>query len=79
MYDVKVKVTYKDALREEHEVILDGRVAYTPLNISSTNNNTQPTSTLITSNTSTVIILGIIGAGAAGFFIGRRSKRSIQV
>ncbi len=79
MYDVKVKVTYKDALREEHEVILDGRVAYTPLNISSTNNNTQPTSTLITSNTSMVIILGIIGAGAAGFFIGRRSKSSIQV
>ncbi len=78
MYDVKVKVTYKDALREEHEVILDGRVVYTPLNISNSN-NTQPASTLITSNTSFVIILGIVGAGVAGFFIGRRSKSSIQV
>lgn len=81
MYNVKVKVTYKDALREEHEVILDGKVVYSPIRVSSnssgSSNNTQPTP--LTSNTSIIVIGGLVGAGVAGFLIGRRSKKSIQV
>ncbi len=75
VYDVRVKVTYKDALREEHEVVLDGKVAYSPIKVSTTDGNSNNTSPLITQSTS-LLVGGLVGAGVAGFVIGRRSKRN---
>lgn len=77
VYDVRIKVTYKDALREEHEVILGGKVSYSPIKVStSTSSGSSNANPLTTQSTSLLVIGGLVGAGIAGFVIGRRSKRS---
>jgi hypothetical protein len=74
-YTVKVKVTYKDALRNEYELILEDELVFIQPAVSAVKDSDNLR--LVSNQSQSIIVLaGIAGAGVAGFIIGRRSKRS---
>ncbi len=74
-YTVKVKVTYKDALRNGYELILEDEIEFIQPDVSVVKDSDGLG--LVSNQSQSIIVLaGIAGAGIAGFIIGRRSKRS---
>ncbi len=77
LYNVKVKIYYKDAVRNAHELVLDGKVYYSPVRASTmdSSGNTSLLPTGIQSPAS-VLLIGVAGAAIAGYIAWRRRNRS---
>jgi hypothetical protein len=70
-YPVKVRVTYKDDLRNPFDVTMDGTVKYTPLILKKTENPD------VFSNMG--VFIGAGAAGVAGFYFMRRKRKNGSV
>ncbi|GBC73963.1 hypothetical protein HRbin04_01373 [archaeon HR04] len=83
LYSVRVKVNYKDALRNAHELVLEGKVYYSPARVSamekggSSSSNPSLLPSLGMQPTVSALLIGVAGAALAGYIAWRRhSKRS---
>ncbi|MEM0446650.1 MAG: LPXTG cell wall anchor domain-containing protein [Candidatus Nitrosocaldus sp.] len=80
LYNVKVKVNYKDALRNAHELILEGKVYYSPVRVSAMDRDGAGSSpSLLPTGVQSpvgVLLIGVAGAALAGYIAWRRRKSS---
>ncbi|MCS7141204.1 MAG: hypothetical protein NZ888_03340 [Candidatus Nitrosocaldus sp.] len=79
LYDVRVKVYYKDALRNAHELILEGKVYYSPVRVSAMDRSEGSPTLLPSQSPASVILIGVAGAAVAGYIAWRRRRRSRRV
>lgn len=79
LYSVRVKVSYKDALRNAHELVLEGKVYY-PVRVSTmksgaSSSNPSLLPSLGIQPTVSALLIGGVGAALAGYIAWRRHSR----
>lgn len=74
-YPVKIRITYKDDLRNPFDTAIDGKISYTPPVVKKSNEG----SPLMSPNIMMVIAGAIGGVGVAGYYFVRRSKSKSKV
>ncbi|MEM2162323.1 MAG: hypothetical protein QW653_06070 [Candidatus Nitrosocaldus sp.] len=79
LYNVRVKVNYKDALRNAHELVLEGKVYYSPTSTSVMKSGSSSNPSLLPSlgiqPIVSALLIGVTGAALAGYIAWRRHSR----